>query len=339
MRTFLLLALVAAVSADLCRTDKKGAKADQKTIAQIKGVVRTAATMLIGGSCPWLANSKNLDKTFFAGSCRNLAKQSMCFGMRAAERYEGVTTVSYGLLAGGIDNLAEMGNLACDEGVACFNQVKKAVKKCMKKNKNFVDETIAAAELAYRANAEAQVQDFVDSQANTLFGEIANLAMSEFSSAADIKNFVDRYVSSNMKDQIKSDAERAAAEVTKLARGFCRSGCVDQTASFVKGLFESMHGGQCLDATQFCGPCKENAHGYLSENSMPCCLNKLVKKGIEAYDYVAESYGDKIDEWTDLVSAELSDQANARAAEIRDEVLRQADCIGAAYKEHRPRCA
>jgi len=337
MRVFLLLTLAAAVSAELCKTDKKGAKDDQKNIAKIKGIVRTAATMLIGESCPSLNN--NIDKVFFMGECRNLAKQSMCFGMRIGERYEGVSTISYGFLAGGIDNIAEMGNLACDEGVACFKQITKAVKKCMKKNPNFVDETIEAAEMAYRANAEAQVREFVDSQANTLFGELAEMAMSEFGSAADIKSFVDRYVSSKLKDQVQTDAELAAKEVAKLARGFCNSGCVDKTATFVKGLFGAMHGGQCMDATQFCGPCQENAHGYLQENSMPCCLNKLVRKGIEAYDYVAESYGDKIDEWAGLVSAELSDRANERAAEIRDEVLRQAECIGQAYKEHRPSCA
>ena len=45
----------------------------------------------------------------------------------------------------------------------------------MKTNPNFVDETVAAAEMAYRANAQAQVEDFVSSQANTLFGELASL--------------------------------------------------------------------------------------------------------------------------------------------------------------------
>ena len=47
--------------------------------------------------------------------------------------------------------------------------------KCIASNPNFIQDTVAAAELAYELKAEEAVQNFVDSSSNTLFGELANL--------------------------------------------------------------------------------------------------------------------------------------------------------------------
>jgi len=338
MRAFILLTLAAVATAELCNTKGRAKKADMDTIAQVKAVVRTGAGFLFGQSCPKLAN--DIEKVVFQGACRNLAKQAVCYGIRTAERYDGVTEVSYGQLAGGVDNIAEIGNLACAEGVACYKQIAKHVKKCMKTNPNFVDETVAAAEMAYRANAQAQVEDFVSSQANTLFGELASLAMGEFSSVADVQDFIDEFVSDDLKAQIESDAAAAAKEVAKLARSFCNTGCIDKTATFVKDLFNAMNNGQCVNARFFCGPCKDNAHAWFSSGgSIPCCLNKVIAKGIEAFDYVADNYGAQVEEWAGMVSAELSAEANAKAAEIEAEIKKQAACIAETYNEHKPVCA
>ena len=48
----------------------------------------------------------------------------------------------------------------------------------------------------------------------------------------------------------------------------------------------------------------------------------------QAYEYVAEAYGDQVGEWVGLVSDELSSAANAKAIEYKDAVLEQASCIG-----------
>ena len=48
----------------------------------------------------------------------------------------------------------------------------------MKANPNFVQDTITAAETYYRARAQSHVQEFVDSNRDTLFGEIAGLVRS-----------------------------------------------------------------------------------------------------------------------------------------------------------------
>jgi len=338
MRAFILLTLAAVATAELCSTKGKARKADTETINQVKAIVRTGAGFLFGQSCPKLAG--NIEKVAFGGACRNLAKQAVCYGIRTAERYDGVTMVSYGQLAGGVDNIAEIGNLACAEGVACYKQIARHVKNCMKANANFVDETVAAAEMAYRANAEAQVQDFVSSQANTLFGELASLAMGEFSSVADVQDFIDEFVSDDLKSQIEDDAAAAAKEVAKLARSFCNTGCIDKTATFVKALFNAMNNGQCVDARYFCGPCKDNAHTWFtSGGSIPCCLNKVIAAGIKAFKHVADNYGDQVEEWAGMVSAELSEAANEKAEEIKAAILEQAVCIAETYSDHKPVCA
>lgn len=342
MRFLVLLALATVVSTELCHTKGKKAAADRNSINEIKAIVRTGAQFLVGSSCPFLAN--NIEKILFEKNCRALAKQSICYGKIVAERYSDQTAaVSYGQLAAGVDQLMELGNLACDQGGACYKQISRVIdKKCMKKNKNFVRETIAAAEIAYQANAQASVENFVDANSETLLGEVANLVMGRFSSVSDFEVFLNDFLSKDTQSQIKSDAEEAAEEVVKLAKGFCRSGCFNQSASFIKPLFEAMHGDgdQCMDATQFCGSCKERAHGYLENDgsTLPCCLDKLVQKGIEAYEYIGEQYGEKIEDLSDLVSASLSDAALERAEEIKNELTRQAGCIEESYDEHKPVC-
>jgi len=335
MRTFLILAIVAisASEASLCT------EADNPTHLQVKSIVRTGAMMLIGDSCPSLAG--NIEKVLFSGKCAALAKESVCFASRAAERYDGVDTVSYGLLADGIDNIAHMGNLACVDAVPCFKQVSKAVKKCIKKNPNFVQQTIARAEELYRMRAQAQVEEFVNSKSDTLFGEIASMAMSEFGSVADVRDFVNTYVDDELKKQIASDAKSAAGEIAELAQEFCGNGCVGETASFVKDLFNDMDAvATCTDARFFCVDCQSGAENYFNAGGdIPCCLDKLIQKGIEAYNHVADSYGAKVQEWAGLVSEQLSAEANARAQEIKEAVLEQATCIAATYSAHKPTCA
>lgn len=346
MRSLLLLALMTVVSTELCHTSGKQGKADRNSINEVKAIVRTGAQFLVGESCPWLAN--NIEKVLFEKNCRSLAKQAICYGKRVEERYADKTeAVSYEQLASGVDELAELGNLACDMGGACYKQIARLVKnKCMCKNKkkcnpNFVQDTIAAAEIAYRANAQASVEQFVNARSETLFGEVANLVMGRFGSVSDFEDFLNDFLSEDVQEKIKSDAEVAAEEVVKLAKGFCRSGCFNQSASFIESLFDYMHDGdECIDATQFCGSCKQNAHYYFEDSgtTIPCCLDKVIQKGIEAYDYIGQQYGEKIEELSDMVSDELSETARNRAEEIRDELNRQAGCIDEAYEEHKPKC-
>jgi len=339
MRVLVLLFLATVVSTELCHVKGKKAAEDRKTLQEIKALARAGAQLIVGESCPFLAN--NIEKVLFDKKCRALAKQSVCYGKRVAERYsDQFTAVSYGQLASGVDQLAELGNLACDDGAACYKQISRVINKCMKKNKNFVDQTIAAAEFAYRANAQASVEEFVNDRSETLFGEVAKLVMDRFTSVSDIEDFLNEILNQKSKTKIQSDAALAAGEIKKVARGFCNSGCFNESASFIKSLFEAMHGDQCLDATQFCGSCKDNAHDYLESSGLmiPCCLNNVIQKGIEAYDYIGEQYGEKIREVSDMISAQLSEKALQRAEEIRDELSTQADCIEEFYNDHQPRC-
>ena len=49
----------------------------------------------------------------------------------------------------------------------------------MKENPNFVDETIEAAEAAYKEDFEAQVKDFADSNKGSLLGDLASMVSSD----------------------------------------------------------------------------------------------------------------------------------------------------------------
>ena len=79
------------------------------------------------------------------------------------------------------------------------------------------------------------------------------------------------------------DAKAAGAGALEMAQNWCKNGCTDETAEFLKGIFGHMNGGGCVDASVFCGPCATRATEYFSDddNMLPCCIENVVQKGIE----------------------------------------------------------
>ena len=49
----------------------------------------------------------------------------------------------------------------------------------------------------------------------------------------------------------------------------------------------------------------------------------------QAFDYISKTYGDRIEDFTDLVSSKLSAKAQAKIAEIKGEIKAQAICLAA----------
>ena len=112
--------------------------------------------------------------------------------------------------------------------------------------------------------------------------------MREFTSAADIRDFIDEHISDKLRERIVDEAQETAEQLVGLYQQFCGEGCVDQIADFFKSLFKAMHQGECTDAREFCGACQDNANTFLSsdENNIPCCFNKVVQKGIQVSQYM-----------------------------------------------------
>ena len=50
-----------------------------------------------------------------------------CYGLKAEERYR-VDVVNYGILAGDLENMKYLGNLACSDMAGCFGQIQSAIK-------------------------------------------------------------------------------------------------------------------------------------------------------------------------------------------------------------------
>jgi hypothetical protein len=101
--------------------------------------------------------------------------------------------------------------------------------------------------------------------------------MDRFGSADDIQEFINELLT----DEVVADAEAAAEEAKVLAQEWCDNGCTSTTARFLEGIFRHMHGGGCTDASVFCGECQDRADSYFTRNSLPCCVENVVQKGIE----------------------------------------------------------
>ena len=106
--------------------------------------------------------------------------------------------------------------------------------------------------------------------------------MDNFNSAADVEAALKSFFSEEDQSQIAADAEVARQQFISIAQGFCDDGCFDKSAAFFEPLFTAMDAGQCTVASEFCGPCKENAANFLDGNQnvvMPCCLKKVAETG------------------------------------------------------------
>jgi hypothetical protein len=325
MRAVIFLAIVGVVfGLNIC----KGVNKDD--IRSAYATARTGATAILGASCP----SFNLDQVAFSGACKSLVKHATCYGIKAASYYD-VGTVSYGLLAGDVKNIESLGNQACREAEACYDQVAAAMQKCLNNNANFVQDTINAAEVAYKENFESQVAAFARENQGSLLGDLINMAMDQFTSADDIREFIDDLLT----EKVVADAEAAAAEAKSLAQSWCKDGCTTITANFLKGIFKHMNGGGCTDASVFCGECQRRAASYFARNSLPCCIENVVQKGIEAYEYVVANYEGALANYAAEIGGGLSASALAEAESIKDRVVGEFACVRKVYQANQPECA
>ena len=108
--------------------------------------------------------------------------------------------------------------------------------------------------------------------------------MDNFNSAADIEAALKSFFSEEDQSEIEADAEVARQQFIRIAQGFCEESCFDKSADFFTPLFSAMDGGQCTVASQFCGPCQDNADNFLDGNAnvvMPCCLKKVAESGFQ----------------------------------------------------------
>lgn len=324
MRAIIFLAIVGVVFGNQC----KGV--DKSAISAAHATARFGATIIFGNSCPGF----DFDSVALSGECKSLVRQATCYGINAASHYN-TDVVSYRQLALDVPNMEALGNLACSDAQKCYRQVKSAIKACAAKNPNFLDQTIAAAETAYKKNFESQAKAFAAGNQGSLLGDIASMAMDKFSSADDIRTFIEEQLTEGR----KSDASAAAEQAGILAQGWCDSGCTSTTARFLEGIFGHMNGGGCVDASVFCGECQSRAASYFARNQLPCCVEKVVRKGIQAYDYVIANYSDDLEAYRAAVGEGLSATALAEAVEIKDRVVAEFGCVSAVYSANRPECA
>jgi hypothetical protein len=323
MRAVIFLALVGVAIGNLC------ADVSRSEINKIWSKGRLAATLILGQSCPTF----NLDKVAFGGDCKSLVRQSTCYGINAASHY-GSGVVDYGTLAADVPNLEHLGNLACAKAEACYDQVKTAIDKCIVENSNFVADTVAAAEKAYKENFEKLVKDFAASNSGSFFGDMASIARDRFTSAADIQDFLEAVIS----DDIRADAAAAADEAAALAQQWCADGCTSKSAKFLKRIFSHMNGGECTNARVFCGACEDRANSYFTNNRLPCCIENVVQKSIEAYDYAVENYEAAILEYRDQLKAAISESAYTEAVNVGTRVVEQFNCVASVYNAQENAC-
>jgi len=325
MRAFVVFAILGvALGRDLCRNVK------ESEIRKVFSTARLGASLILGDSCP----SFDIDRVVFENEeCRDLVRQATCYSINAAELYN-VEVVNYARLRSDVPNMESLGNLACEKTRACFREVRTAMEVCLRDNVEFVSETIEAAEEVYRENLEETVATFAKKNKGSLFGDLVNMAMQQFSSAEDIQTFIEGQLTEGM----ESDAIAAGEEALTLAQGWCDSGCTSKTAQFLRGLFRKMHGGQCMDASVFCGACATRADKFFEKTALPCCVEEVVQKGIEAYDYVVENYEDTLVRYADAIRAGLSQESIDEAIEIKDRLVEEFDCVSDVYLDNRPVC-
>ena len=102
-------------------------------------------------------------------------------------------------------------------------------------------------------------------------------ALDQFSSADDIRTFIE----SQITDEVVEDAKAAGAGALEMAQYWCDNDCTSSSAGYLKGIFSYMNGGGCVDASVFCGSCADRASDYFADNTLPCCIENVIQKGIK----------------------------------------------------------
>ena len=77
------------------------------------------------------------------------------------------------------------------------------------------------------------------------------------------------------------DALAVGDNTAQMVKEWCDSGCASKTVRFLKGLLCDMNRGGCVDASEFCGACQERANSFFTQNTLPCCFEKVVQRSIE----------------------------------------------------------
>jgi len=324
MRAVIFLAIVGVAFGNLCKGVSK------TDINRAFATARVGAAAILGRSCP----SFDLDTVAFSGECRALVRQATCYGIRAATRYD-VDTVTYELLEGDVRNIEKLGNLACNQAERCFEQVRTAMQTCLEENEDFVEDTIDAAERAYRENFEDRVAEFARTNKGSLLGDVVTMAMDQFSSADDIQAFLEEHVT----ERVQTDARTAGEEAAKLAQAWCDNDCNSKAARFLESIFGHMNGGGCTDASRFCGECQSRASSWFTRHQLPCCIEEVVQKGIEAYEYVVENYEDALTGYAETLGDMLTTTGYDEAVAIKDRVVTEFECVSDVYTENKPECA
>ncbi|XP_063694169.1 uncharacterized protein LOC134825902 [Bolinopsis microptera] len=323
MRAIIFLAIVGVAFGNLCQG------VDKNDINAAFATARVGSLAIFGKSCPGF----DFDTVAFSDECRSLVRQATCYGLNAASHYDS-DVVSYKQLAVDVPNMEKLGNLACEQARGCFLQVSAAMEACEAENVDFVQDTIDAAEIAYKDRFEDKVAKFAKASKGSLLGDLASMAIDRFSSADDIQDFIEEHLTKG----VKSDASAAAEEAQALAKGWCDDGCTSDTASFLRGIFRHMNNRKCDDASEFCGECQSRAASYFARNQLPCCIEKVVRRGIVAYDYVIANYSDALESYGAAVKGGLSVSGLAEAEAIRDRVVEEFSCVSEVYSANRPEC-
>ena len=104
--------------------------------------------------------------------------------------------------------------------------------------------------------------------------------MDQFSSAGEILSFI--------KDHLMDPDGVAAEEISDFAldiwdtaQALCDEGCTSKATKYLRRMFGHMNGGQCTDASVFCGDCQERATSFFARNSLPCCVEEVVQRSIQ----------------------------------------------------------
>jgi len=327
-----LLALVAVSVADICN-DVAGGRAQA---TQIKELASTGIDSLMGDCYP---NGDAFSALLNSDACSALFYQGTCYGLKTAAKYADVDVVSYDMLRRGVSDVQSLGNVACANVEACYNDVFDAVSDCAAADDAFLEGVIDRATAMYKARAEQRIAEYGEQNDNTIAGRLINLAMKRFTDVDSLRAFVGERVG----DDVIEDAMEGYQAAKDAAASFCDSGCVDQTAKFLKRLFSSMNKGRCVDATMFCGACQRNADVFLGRraNSIPCCLQDVVEQAIAGAQYVADTYGDQAANAESYLREAFADQPEliAQAEEAAAAARAQFDCVASVYQENKSSCA
>ena len=286
---------------------------------------------VIMGKCPYFWAD-----VMDSSHCETLYNEGYCYYSVAADRYGDFTAentaekLDFLFLKKGLKNTEKMGKYLCKHAEECYDHVESVFMGCLA-YPEFAD-ALNDEQDNYLTMAKDQLAKMQEENPDSALGKASEMILN-YLGDKDVEQLKEEGEELLEEKDLKETFEEGLQEALETFQDFCAEDCVSKSADALaygekQGLLDYLiDDAECTALADFCDHCIDPANKFFGvDGNMPCCLKKVIDKGVEAADFLTEQFTEIVDVDT------LKEAANEEEDEIIDLVTEQVGCIRETYE-------